>query len=300
MRTPDICFANLPGYPWAPHYINDLPSLAGLRMHYVDEGARDAAATFVCLHGCPTWSYTYRKMIEVLVQAGHRVIAPDMIGFGKSDKPKKESAHSFSWHRQVLIELIERLKLQNIVLVLQDWGGILGLTLPMQAPQRYRGLWVMNTLLPTGDEPLPYGFLNWREWCAKNPEYDVAMLLSRGNSHLSREECAAYAAPFPDSGHRAALRAFPALVPETMNADGALLARQAREFLQQRWSGASFMAIGLQDPVLGTTVMRELQKRINLCPAPMLLEDAGHFVQERGEGIAQAALAHFSSELRRV
>jgi tRNA(adenine34) deaminase len=150
LRTPEDCFASLPGYPWAPHYLNDLPSLAGLRLHYLDEGPADAPVTWLCLHGNPAWSYLYRKMIPVFAAQGDRVVAPDLIGFGKSDKPKKDSFHSFSWHRQVLLEFIERLDLKNVVLVVQDWGGLLGLTLPMAAPQRYSGLLVMNTTLATG------------------------------------------------------------------------------------------------------------------------------------------------------
>ena len=206
VRTPDARFAVLPDYPWQAHYLNDLPALAGLRMHYLDEGPEDAPLTWLCLHGNPGWSYLYRKMIPVFLAAGHRVVAPDLIGFGKSDKPKKESAHSFSWHRQVLLEFVQRLDLSRIVLTVQDWGGLLGLTLPMADPGRYHGLLVMNTLLATGDTPLPAGFLAWREMCAQKPEFDVGRLLARGNPTMRPEECAAYDAPFPDRGHRAGHR----------------------------------------------------------------------------------------------
>ncbi|MGQ2979240.1 MAG: tRNA adenosine(34) deaminase TadA, partial [Polaromonas sp.] len=146
LRTRDQAFDGLPGYPWQPNYLSDLPSLAGLRLHYLDEGqGGNGGLTYLCLHGNPAWSYLYRKMIPVFLAAGHRVVAPDLIGFGKSDKPKKDSFHAFAGHRQILLELVERLDLRNIVLVVQDWGGLLGLTLPMAAPQRYRGLLVMNT-----------------------------------------------------------------------------------------------------------------------------------------------------------
>ncbi len=298
LRTPDAAFKSLPAYPWPPRYISDLPALGGLRMHYLDEVGEmgqgsDQRLTYLCLHGNPAWSYLYRKMIPVLLQAGHRVVAPDLIGFGKSDKPKKDSFHTFSVHRQMLLELVERLDLRNIVLVVQDWGGLLGLTLPIAAPQRYRGLLVMNTLLATGDEPLPAGFLAWREMCAKKPDYDVARLLARGNPRLSAEECAAYAAPFPDRGHRAALRAFPPLVPQFEDSEGAAISRQAREFWQNSWTGQTLMAIGAQDPVLGTPVMRALQTRVRGCGEPWVLEQAGHFVPEQGEQIAREALHFF-------
>jgi tRNA(adenine34) deaminase len=294
VRTPEERFADLPGYPWTPHYINDLPSLGGLRMHILDEGPREGAArTWLCLHGNPSWSYIYRKMIPPFLAAGDRVVAPDLIGFGKSDKPKKDAAHNFSWHRQMLLELVERLDLQNVVIVVQDWGGLLGLTLPMDAPDRYRGLLMMNTALGTGDVPLTPGFLAWREMCAKNPEFDVARLFARGNPQMSAAECDAYNAPFPDRGHRAALRRFPPMVPDHPDADGAAISRQARDFLSTQWAGKSMMAVGVQDPVLGLPAMQALRKWVRGCPEPMLIEPGGHFVQEHGEAIAQAAVGYF-------
>ncbi len=294
LRTPDDRFADLPGYPWTPHYLSDLPALGGLRLHYLDEGPADAPITWLCLHGNPAWSYLYRKMIPAFTGQGDRVVAPDLIGFGKSDKPKKDSVHSFSWHRQVLLELVERLDLTRTVLVVQDWGGLLGLTLPMEAPWRYRGLLVMNTTLATGDAPLSPGFIAWREMCANNPQFDVARLFGRGNPQMRPEECAAYNAPFPDRGHRAALRAFPAMVPERADDDGAAVSRAARDFWRNDWTGQTLMAIGTQDPVLGEPVMRQLQALVRGCPEPVLLPEAGHFVQEHGEQVARAALAHFS------
>jgi tRNA(adenine34) deaminase len=295
LRTPEERFDSLPGYPWAPHYVSDLPSLAGLRMHYLDEGGTGSPTqlTYLCLHGNPAWSYLYRRMIPVLTAAGHRVVAPDLIGFGKSDKPKKDAAHSFSWHRRTLLELVERLDLRRVVLVVQDWGGLLGLTLPMQAPDRYVGLLAMNTALGTGDQPLSPGFLAWREMCAKNPEFDVARLFARGNPHMSAAECAAYNAPFPDKGHRAALRMFPPMVPDTPGADGAAISREARDFWRERWAGQTMMAVGAQDPVLGPPVMRALAQNIRGCPEPMVIQEAGHFVQEHGEAIARAAVGYF-------
>ena len=299
LRTPDTAFEDLPGYPWPPHYISDLPALAGLRMHYLDESGQTEEGsgpplTYLCLHGNPAWSYLYRKMIPPLLKAGHRVVAPDLVGFGKSDKPKKDSFHAFAAHRQMLLELVERLDLQNIVLVVQDWGGLLGLTLPMAAPQRYRGLLVMNTTLSCGDAPLPSGFLAWREMCAKNPEFDVARLLARGNPQMSAEECAAYNAPFPDKGHRAALRAFPALVPDCETADGADISRQALQFWSKRWTGQTLMVVGAQDPVLGPPVMQALKPLLRGCGEAVVLEQAGHFVPEHGEQIAAHALRFFN------
>jgi tRNA(adenine34) deaminase len=293
LRTPDARFDAVPDYPWTPRYVSDLPALAGLRMHYLDEGPPDAPLTWLCLHGNPAWSYLYRKMIPVFLDAGHRVVAPDMIGFGKSDKPKRTDAHTFEWHRRVLLEFVERLDLRQVVLAVQDWGGLLGLTLPMEAPERYAGLLVMNTALGTGDAPLSPGFIAWREMCAKNPEFDVARLFARGNPHLSPQECAAYAAPFPDAGHRAALRAFPPMVPDHPDAPGAEISRRARAFWETAWSGRSLMAVGAQDPVLGLPVMQALRAHIRGCPEPIVVPEGGHFVQEHGADIARRAVGYF-------
>ena len=293
LRTPDACFANVLDYPWAPHYLSDLPSLTGLRMHYLDEGDPAAPITYLCLHGNPSWSYVYRKMIPGFLASGARVVAPDLIGFGKSDKPKKESSHGFSWHRGILLEFVERLDLRNVVLVVQDWGGILGLTLPMEAPHRYAGLLAMNTLLATGDGALTPGFLAWREMCAKNPEFDIGCLLARGNPQMGAAECAAYMAPFPDKGHRSATRAFPAMVPQTPDSDGAAVSVRARAFWQQQWSGRSLMAIGMQDPVLGEDTMLALHASVHGCAAPLRIDAAGHFVQEHGQSFVRSVTEYF-------
>ncbi len=294
LRTPEERFVGLPDYPWSPQYVNDLPSLQGLRLHYLDEGPQDAPITWLCLHGNPAWSYLYRKMIPVWLQAGHRVVAPDLIGFGKSDKPKRREFHHFDLHRQVLLEFVERLDLHRVALVVQDWGGILGLTLPMAAPQRYSHLLAMNTYLATAEAPLSEGFKAWREMCEQKPNFEVSRLFARGNPHLSPTECAAYDAPFPDAGHRAALRAFPPMVPEHASDEGVSWSRQAKTFWQTAWTGRSLMAIGLQDPVLGEHVMRELSRHIRHLPEPRLLPQAGHFVQEHGEEIARWALAEWA------
>jgi tRNA(adenine34) deaminase len=262
-------------------------------MHYLDEGPRQAPRTWLCLHGNPAWSYLYRRMIPIFLAAGDRVVAPDLPGFGKSDKPKREARHTFGWHRQVLLEFVERLDLHRVVLVVQDWGGLLGLTLPMEAPARYTALLAMNTMLATGEAPLSPGFLAWRDMCARNPDYDIARLFARGNPHMQPAECAAYAAPFPDSGHRAALRAFPARVPEQPQDDGAAVSRAAAEFWRTQWRGRSLLAVGALDPVLGPPVMEVLQRTVQGAPPPLVLPQAGHFVQEHGEAVARAALQAF-------
>lgn len=290
LRTPEARFENLPDYPFAANYVADLPSYPGIRIHYVDAGPRDATKTFLCLHGEPTWSYLYRRMMPVFSAAGHRVVAPDFIGFGKSDKAVDDQAYTFEFHRNTLIELIERLNLKNLVLVCQDWGGLLGLTLPLAFPERFAGLLVMNTTFGSGDVPLSQGFLDWRAWAAKSPDMAVGKLMSRTCPHLTAQEIAAYDAPFPDAKYKAGVRRFPQLVPDHTDAPGAALSRQARDWWKNSWQGKTFMAIGMTDPVLGPSVMRDLEANIRQCPTPFEMPEAGHFVPEWGQAIAENAL----------
>jgi pimeloyl-ACP methyl ester carboxylesterase len=287
LRTPDERFAGLPGWPFQPRYTEH----AGYRVHHVDEGQPDAAVTVLCLHGNPSWSYLYRQMIPVFTAAGLRVVAPDLIGFGRSDKPQDEAAHSFDFHRDMLLAFVDKLDLRNILLVCQDWGGIFGLTLPMGAPERWTRLLVMNTTLATGT--LTEGFRQWRAYSNSQPDLAVGKLLQRGQRALSAAEVAAYDAPFPDATYKAALRAFPNLVPDGADAPGAALSRQAAAFWQQRWDGDSYMAVGMQDPVLGAPAMQALRAVIRGCPPALEVAEGGHFVQEWGAPIAQAALARF-------
>jgi haloalkane dehalogenase len=294
LRTPDERFDALPGFPFAPNYVDDLSGFAGLRLHYLDQGPETADATFLCLHGEPTWSYLYRHMIPVFTRAGGRVVAPDFFGFGRSDKPVKPSAYHFDFHRNTLLALIERLDLTRITLVCQDWGGIIGLTLPMAMPGRFSRLVVMNTTLGSGDYQLSKGFLAWRDWARKNPDMRPAKLLKLTCPHLSADECNAYDAPFPDASFKAGIRRFPEMVPDHPDAPGARLSRDARKWLGQSWQGQSFMAIGMKDPVLGPQVMRALKNDIRNCPEPIEVEEAGHFVPEWGEGIAEKAMASFN------
>jgi len=290
LRTPEERFADLPGYPFVPHFVSDLERYPGLRVHFLDEGPRDAAKVFLCLHGQPTWSYLYRRMLPVFTAAGHRVVAPDLLGFGKSDKVADDARYTFMFHRNLLKKLVERLDLYNVVLVVQDWGGLLGLTLPMEMPQRFKGLLIMNTAFATGDVPLGQGFLDWRAWNNKNPDMAIGKLLARSCPHLTPAEAAAYDAPYPDVSFKGGVRRFPNLVPDNPDAEGAALSRRAREWFRTEWTGRTFMAVGMKDPVLGPPVMRAMAKIIRNCPAPYEVAEGGHFLQEWGEDVARAAL----------
>ena len=299
LRTPDECFDNLPGWPYAPNYVDDLPGYEGLRMHYVDDGPRDAA-TFLCIHGEPSWSYLFRKMMPVFSKAGHRAVAVDLFGFGRSDKPKDDEVYTYHFHRNALRAFVEKMDLKNVCLVVQDWGGLLGLTLPMAAPDRYTRLLVMNTGLPAGEEA-GKGFADWRAFNRANPDLDIAGLMKRGTPVLSDAEAAAYAVPFPDQSYKGGVRRFPELVMmkeqgkdlTPLSSEGVETSLAARAFWSNDWHGDSFMAIGMQDPVLGPPAMHFLRSLIRNCPEPMEVAEAGHFVQEWGGPIAEAALQKF-------
>ncbi len=291
LRTPDERFAGLPGYAFKPHYIDDLAGFEGVRLHYLDEG-KPSGQVFLCLHGEPTWAYLYRKMIPVFVGAGHRVVAPDFFGFGRSDKPVEDSVYTFGFHRTTLLRFIERLDLTNITLVVQDWGGLLGLTLPMEMPQRFSRLLVMNTTLAVGETPGD-GFDGWKAYAKANLDMDVAALMKRSTPVLSDAEAAAYGAPFPDVRYKGGVRRFPELVMVSPDMEGADLSRRAAAWWSQDWRGQTFMAVGMKDPVLGPPVMAALRQTIRGCPAPLEIPEGGHFVQEWGDEIARAALKAF-------
>ncbi len=292
IRTPDSRFRDLSGYPFAPHYVEDLTSLPGARMHFLDEGDRASGEVFLCLHGAPTWSYVYRKMIPIFAEPGHRVVAPDLIGCGRSDKPMRKADYSFRLHRNLLLEFIARLDLRNITLVCQDWGGLLGLTLPMEMPERFTRVLVMNTTLTPGRLRFNWMFRTWRLWAGLSPDLRVSRVVKINEWRLSKEECAAYDAPFPDRRYKAGARAFPGMVPLRPHDAGADILGRAGDWWSEQWRGDSFMAIGTKDHALGWNTMRPLRRLIRNCPEPMLV-DAGHYIQERGETIARRALEHF-------
>lgn len=282
----------MPDYPFAPNYIEGLDGFETLRMHYLDEGSKMANTTFLCLHGQPSWSFLYRKMIPVFAGAGYRVIAPDLFGFGKSDKPVDDDVYTYHFHRDALMAFIRALDLQNVTLVCQDWGGILGLTLVPEMRERFTRLIVMNTAIPTGISA-GKGFEDWKAYNRSQPDLNVAGLFKRSHPRLSEAEAAAYAAPFPDVSYKAGVRRFPELVMVEPDMEGVNEAKAAVKFWQEDWAGESFMAIGMQDPVLGPPIMYQLRNLIKGCPEPMIVENGGHFVQECGTDIAKAALTHF-------
>ena len=288
--TPPERFVGLTGFPWAAKRWR-AQSSAGLSIAFLDEGPADADRTFLCLHGNPSWGYLYRKMIPVFLGSGARVVVPDLLGFGQSDKPLHEADHTFDLHRASLLGLLEALDLRHVTLVVQDWGGLFGLTLPMAQPDRFERLLLMNTGFGTG--AVTEGFRAWRAFSNSRPDLDVGALFRRSEPTLNDAEIAAYDAPFPDVRYKAAPRAFPNLVPDGADAPGAALSRQARDWFARRWRGRSFMAIGMKDPVMGEPAMLSLRAAIPGCPEPLRVAEGGHFVQEHGASIARAALEHW-------
>lgn len=295
LRTPDDRFADVPDFAYETRYIDDLVAYEGLRAALIDEGPRDAHQTFLCLHGEPSWSFLYRKMIPVFLASGARVVAPDLFGFGRSDKPVDDEAYTFRFHRDHLIALIERLDLTNITLVVQDWGGLLGLTLPVDPRIRPRiaRLIVMNTTLATGAGATP-GFLAWRAYAASQPDLDVGALMRRGTPILSDAEAAAYGAPFPDIRYKAGVRAFPQRVMVDPDQPGVAESRASEAFWKGVFEGPVFMAYGAADPVFPPDHMEAFRATFRGCSPAFVVQDGGHFVQEWGAPIARAAMAWFA------
>ena len=293
LRTPDDRFENLPGFDFAPHYVDTVPGYEGLRGHYLDEGDTDAEEVFLCLHGEPSWCYLYRKMIPVFTAAGARVIAPDWLGFGRSDKPVDDDVYTFHFHRDYMLAFIRHLDLKNVTLVCQDWGGVLGLTLPMEMPDRFKRLIIMNTGLMAGPVNSP-AFDAWKEFIVSNPDVPVEAVMQNNETIINDAEAAAYGAPFPDASYKAGVRTFPKLVATTMEAPGVATSQRAAKFWSEDWQGESFMGIGMTDKMLGPDVMNFMRTVIRGCPEPLEIADGGHFVQESGGPlIAERALAHF-------
>jgi haloalkane dehalogenase len=296
LKTPPERFAALADFPYTENYA----SIAGMRMHYVDAGPRDAVHTFLCLHGQPTWSYLYRKMIPVFTAAGHRVIAPDWFGFGKSDKPISDSTYTFNFHRETMLEFVRQLDLRNVTLVVQDWGGLLGLTIPPAMPERFVRLIIMNTTFATG-APLDPSQTEWavlseqrrNRWLAMT-DVDIQRIMLSASPTATQTIAAAYDAPFPDPTYEAGARRFPVIVPITPEEEGAAISRDAMTWWGTQWNGPTFMAIGMQDNLLGPEVMNIMKTLIRNCPAPLEVPGAGHFIQEdAGTQVAQEALRAF-------
>lgn len=288
LRTPDQRFLDLPDYPFTPHY----HQIGDTRMHFVDQGQGEQ--TVLCLHGEPTWSYLYRQMIPPLA-AQYRVVAPDMVGFGKSDKYSELEDYSFHMHYGKLLGLIEALDLRNVTLICQDWGGLLGLTIAANHSERFARLVILNTFLPTGQEKLSPAFLQWRDFSQKiGRRMQVGRLVAQTitNYELPAEVIAAYDAPFPDESYKAGPAVFPSLVPITPDMPGAHEMKAARQTLSG-WHKPALVLFSDGDPILGGAD-RFFRKLIpGAAEQPEItIRGAGHFLQEeKGVEIASEALA---------
>lgn len=281
LRTADDRFSNLAEYHFEPNYIEVSDSEDGvLRIHYIDEGLQTAEPVLM-LHGEPTWSYLYRKMIPIVAKAGFRVIAPDLVGFGKSDKPSERSDYTYERHVSWMQAWLDRVGINNINLVCQDWGGLIGLRLLANDPDRFSCAIVANTGLPTGDDPISDAFLNWRKFSLEVEEFDVGSIVTMGcKAKLPDDVAAAYNAPFPDDTYKEGARILPSLVPikpDNLSSDAN---RKAWEVLSN-FKKPFLTAFSDGDPITGGGD-RVFQKRVpGAKDQPhTIIEGGGHFLQE--------------------
>ena len=283
VRTPDSRFENLPDYDFEPHYVE----VDGMRMHYVDEGPRDGDVVLL-LHGEPSWSYLYRHMIPPLRDAGFRVIAPDLIGFGKSDKPTRKSDYSYAGHVAWMTSFIEALDLSGINLFCQDWGSLIGLRVAAENERRFARIAVGNGALPTGDQAVPKAFKIWRAFALYSPWFPIGRILQMGTvKELSPAEVAAYDAPFPGARYKAGSRAFPKLVPIRPD-DPASDANRAAWKVYKQWTKPFLTTFSNRDPIMrgGEKVWQESVPGAK-GQEHVIIRNAGHFLQEdKGPEIA--------------
>jgi haloalkane dehalogenase len=287
LRTPEERFANLPDYPFTPHYAE----VDGLRIHYVDEGPRDGAVVLM-LHGEPSWSYLYRHMIPIFANAGLRAVAPDLVGFGKSDKPTQQTDYTYQRHVDWMRVWIEAVGLQQITLVCQDWGSLIGLRLAAEHPDWFARVVLANGGLPTGDQSMPEAFTRWQTFSQTAPKFFIGQIINGGTTtDLSDEVIAAYNAPCPDGAYKAGARIFPALVPTTPDDPAAPANRQAWKKLM-RFDKPFLTAFSDGDPITsgGERAFQRLVPGAKGQPHTTIT-DAGHFLQEdKGPELAQVVL----------
>lgn len=275
LRTPDERFAELADYPFEPHY-SDVGD--GLRMHHVEQGS---GRPVLLLHGQPSWSYLYRTMIPLLATAGFRAIAPDLIGFGKSDKPTAQSDYTYSRHVRWLDHWFDLQDLHNVILFCQDWGGLLGLRLVAAHPDRFAGVVASNTGLPTGDQTMSEAFIRWRDFVQSTRSFDIGRIIQGGTvSELTPATVAAYNAPYPDESYKAGARAFPSLVPASPDDPEAQPNRDAWSVLVG-FDKPVVTAFGDSDPITAGTdkALHKLIRGAHRQPHTTV-KDAGHFIQE--------------------
>lgn len=292
LRTPDERFNGLPDFAFEPSYLDVDDTEGGrLRMHYLDEGPADASPVLL-MHGEPTWCFLYRHMIPFFKDARHRVVAPDLIGFGRSDKPTQRSDYTYQRHVDWAAEWLQKVDLTGITLFCQDWGGLIGLRLVARMPERFARVVVANTALPTGDIPMGAAFLSWREYSQSVPDFDAGRIVSGGTtSKISDEEVAAYNAPFPDSRYLAGARQFPMLVPDAPDNPASAANRAAWETLKSLHT--PFLTVFGEDDKIMAGVDGIFQKLIPGAAGRdhAILPNAGHFLQEdAGPALAQATL----------
>lgn len=297
LRTPDERFKSLPGYDFAPKYVSVPDGEGGeLRMHYVDEGPPEGQPVLL-MHGEPSWSYLYRKMIPVITDAGYRAIAPDLIGFGRSDKPAKRTDYTYQRHVDWMTAFIEAVDLRDATLVGQDWGGLIGLRLVAEHPERFARVVAANTFLPTGDMSPGEAFLRWQTYSQETPNFHVGGIIRGGcKTELSPEVVDGYNAPFPDDIYKEGARQLPLLVP-TRPDDPASDANRAAWKVLGAWEKPFLCAFSDQDPVTrGADRLFQATVPGTKGQSHTTIQGGGHFLQEdRGEELAKVIVDWMSA-----
>ncbi len=292
LRTPDHCFANLEDWDYRPRYTSQLTGFENLRMHYLDEGNKDAPQTIICLHGYNSWGYTFRKAIPYFLAQNFRVIVPDLFGFGRSDKPTNEVEFSFEYHRNSIIQFIEHLGLDTVYLAGFDLGGWIAATLPLDYPNRIKGLMLGNTSIYSSDSQIWPGFHLWKSIQNTKQNPNVIDCFFENDSYLTQAQLDGFRAPFPDFRYKAGLRSLPNLIPTAPDHSAAIISDASLEYLRTDWSGTCVCIAGLKDPIFGARTMVPLKLAIRNSAPLIKLENSGLFIFEQAKDFLPEAIDH--------
>ena len=296
-RTPEEAFQNVENFAYKTNYITNLISLSpeykDFRIAYIDENHQAKNGTLLFIHGHPTWSYLWRHLIPIAIKQDYRVLAIDLPGFGKSDKPLKEDFFSFKNYRNILLNFVIQLNLKNLTLVLHEWGGTLGLTLPMENPEKYSGVICFNAYINNHSVKLDSSYMNWIKTNITNDDLNVRALMARTNRILKLSECNSYEAPFPDKDYKLALKMLPSIFPLSEESEGYEIGLRAEEWWRQNTTTKCILIGSAKDPIIPLEKMKNLSQIIATDKVTHVINNAGHFVPEWGMEFGEELFRQF-------